>query len=495
MDVEAFIAKYWGKKGGAERAVYQMFLTEFAQLLGAPTPDTPESGTLGDYQFEGPVKSEAALGTKGTGRIDLYKRGSFILEAKQSQLKPGETIPDDPAEEATEIIYDLFGNPIGHAPRSGKRAPKYDRLMADARIQAERYALALPDSHRAPPFLIVADIGRCFELYFDWSGTGRGYRFFPDQQNYRISLEQLRAPETRDLLRGLWLDPASVDPRLKAAEVTRDIAVRLSRVAAHLEEEQRKANPGKDDGVVSLGIEATSLFLMRVLFCMFAEDVELLPKGSFTAFLKASTEKSDQWWRSGLDDLWRKMNASDAHNRFWSYGDAIIRYFNGNLFAATSVYDLATEFRGELHVAATKDWRSVEPAIFGTLLEQVLTPTERAKLGAHYTPRPYVQRLVSAVISDVLDPQWQAVREAVRTGEGGVEMISAFHTHLATLRILDPACGTGNFLYVSMELLLQLESECVQLAAELGTVLEPRVHPNQFLGDRGRAWLAAGPFL
>ncbi len=477
VEIEDFIGKYWGKPGGAERATYQMFLTELAQLLGAPTPDPGAGGELGAYQFEGPVRSEAALGKKGTGRIDLYKRGCFILEAKQSQLKPGESLPVEPPEDALEPVYDLFGNITGHQAPSGKRKPRYDRLMAEARIQAERYSLALPTGHKPPPFLIVADIGRTFEFYFDWTGDGRGYGFFPDQQSYRVSLEQLRDEGMRDLLRGIWLDPASVDPRLKAVEVTGDIARRLSRVAASLEEAQRQLNPGKAEFEVSLGIEATSLFLMRVLFCMFAEDVELLPKGSFTSFLDDSRRKSDLWWRRGLEDLWQAMNRADVHNRFWVHGDALVRYFNGNLFSAARVYDLPQEFRGELYEAARHEWKNVEPAIFGTLLEQVLTASERAKLGAHYTPRPYVQRLVNATIGDVLRPEWNAVREAADIGA-----IRAFHTRLTALAILDPACGTGNFLYVAMELLQQLEGEAIQLAAELGETIAPAVHPNQFKG-------------
>ena len=113
----------------------------------------------------------------------------------------------------------MFGNIIGHAASKGKKIPRYDRLMADARVQAERYALALPDNHKTPPFLIVADIGRSFELYFDWAGNGRGYGFFPDQQNYRITLDQLHDEKIRDLLRAIWTNPASVDPRLKAAAI------------------------------------------------------------------------------------------------------------------------------------------------------------------------------------------------------------------------------------------------------------------------------------
>ena len=372
-DIEGFIGKYWGKPGGAERATYQMFLTELAQLLGAPTPDPGASGELGDYQFEGPVRSEAVFLSRSKKRMDLYKRDCFVLEAKQSQLKPGEVLPADPPDEVLEPVRDLFGAITGYSSAGGKRAPRYDRLMTDARIQAERYSLALPTGHKPPPFLIVADIGRAFEFYFDWTGDGRGYGFFPDQQNYRVSLEQLRDEAVRALLVGIWLDPASVDPRKKAVAVTRDIAARLSRVAEQLEQDERAIVRERANFEVALGIEKTSLFLMRVLFCMFAEDVELLPKASITQFLDEARSKSGQWWRSGLHDLWAKMNQADEHNRFWPYGDAIVRHFNSNLFSSATVYDLPPEFKGELFEAARRDWRSVEPAIFGTLLEHNLS--------------------------------------------------------------------------------------------------------------------------
>ena len=487
MVIGDFVDRWFGREGGAERANYALFLTEFCQTLGLPPPD-PSGKGLGSYEFEAPVKSQAALGTKGTGRIDLYKKDCFILEAKQSQVRPGEAIPADAPEKALETVTDLFGTIIGHTASATKKAPRYDRLMADARVQAERYALALPDNHKTPPFLIVADIGRSFELYFDWAGNGRGYSFFPDQQNYRITLDQLHDEKIRDLLRAIWTDPASVDPRLKAAEVTRDIAKQLSLVAGHLEENQRQLNPGKDEDAVAFGIESTSLFLMRILFCMFAEDVELLPKGSFTAFLDEAREKSEVWWRRGLSDLWRQMSTAALPERFWSFGDAQIRYFNGNLFSSSQVYDLDKPFKGTLFTAAKQDWRSVEPAIFGTLLEQVLTKAQRAQLGAHYTPRPYVQRLVSATFGDVLNEEWEvaetAARKAADAGKASkaIKCVAAFHARLCALRILDPACGTGNFLYVSMEELLRLEGKALALSESLGHAIVPAVHPNQFLG-------------
>jgi len=531
MTIADLIARWGGTEGGAERANYQMFLSELAQALGLTAPH-PKGAGLGDYEFEAPVRSEAALGRKGTGRIDLYKRDCFILEAKQSQLKPGETAPAEPAEPPPATLYDLFGHAIGTAAPA-RPVPRYDRLMADARLQAERYALALPGDRKAPPFLIVADIGRAFEVYFDWTGNGRGYAPFPDEREYRIALADLASDRllpgldvtAADLLRAIWTDPARVDPRLKAAEVTRDIAKRLSRVAAQLEKDERARHPGRVE--IALGIEATSLFLMRMLFCMFAEDVGLLEKDSFKNFLEEAQRKSKAFWHRGLDDLWSRMNDPVEANRYWSFGDAWVRYFNGNLFSATQIYDLPDEFKGELLVAAGKDWRKVEPAIFGTLLEQVLTAADRAKLGAHYTPRAYVERLVEATMLDVLRPEWDAVRARARavldqspptSGEGlgvgpvslseraladrphpsaaarllpspegeglkgAITLVTAFHARLGELRVLDPACGTGNFLYVAMEQLLRLEGEVRQFAAGLGAELAPAVHPNQFLG-------------
>ncbi len=494
MTLADLLTKWLDREGGAERANYQMFLTELTQALSLPTPD-PKGAGLGDYQFEAPVRDQAVLGTKGTGRIDLYKRDCFVLEAKQSQVKPGETLPIEPAAPPPEPVFDLFGNPIGFAePQAGTLRPRYDRLMADARLQAERYARALPAEHRAPPFLIVADIGRSFELYFDWAGNGRGYGPFPDERHYRIALADLSDAtpiaglklSAADVLRAVWTDPASIDPRLRAAEVTRDIAELLSKVAARLETEERQRNPGAVE--IALGIEQTSLFLMRVLFCMFAEDVELLPKDSFKRFLETTLDRSDQYWRSGLSELWSRMNDRQEVNRYWAHGDAIVRYFNGNLFSAARVYDLPKDDRFKLLAAARMDWRAVEPAIFGTLLEQVLTAKDRAKLGAHYTPRAYVERLVQATIMDVLGDEWTGVLERARTladtGDraGAIDLACAFHARLVAVRVLDPACGTGNFLYVAMEQLLRLESEVRQFVVALDGTLDPQVHPNQFLG-------------
>jgi hypothetical protein len=207
MTLDDLLARWLDKEGGAERANYQMFLTEFAQALACPRRAQGRGARRLSVRGPGEVGSGARQ--EGHRRIDLYKRNCFVLEAKQSQLRPGEAPPLDPPAPPPVPVLDLFGVPIGFEAPSGKPAPRYDRLMADARLQAERYALALPDDHRSPPFLIVADIGRSFELYFDWSGNGRGYAAFPDERSYRIGLAELRDPEIADRFRGIWNDPAA----------------------------------------------------------------------------------------------------------------------------------------------------------------------------------------------------------------------------------------------------------------------------------------------
>ncbi|WP_295530331.1 type IIL restriction-modification enzyme MmeI [Novosphingobium sp. Chol11] len=387
MEVAAFIAKWLGVKGGAERANYAQFINDLCGALDLPVPEPAESGVLGSYQFEGPVPGGGAGGN--TGAIDLYKRGCFILEAKQSRL------PE--ANRSQAQLFDIAET----APASPSGA-RYDKFMRDALAQAKRYAVNLPGNHPWPPFLIVCDVGRSFELYFDWSGSGRGYGHFPDQHSYRFELHRFAEAEVQALFRAVWTKPDSIDPRARSADVSRSVARRLADVSKWLEETQRIRTTQASDSERSLAIEETALFLMRIVFCMFAEDVGLLPPKSFTAFLEKAVE-NEAAFQPELRQLWSVMGRAGGE-RYASAIGGDVRYFNGGLFATAQTYNLSNSDRGELLEAAKADWTKVEPAIFGTLLEQALTSSERAKLGAHYTPRPYVERLVQATIMDVSIP-------------------------------------------------------------------------------------------
>ncbi|PKP67449.1 MAG: hypothetical protein CVT83_08460, partial [Alphaproteobacteria bacterium HGW-Alphaproteobacteria-5] len=334
----------------------------------------------------------------------------------------------------------------------------------------------LPKEHGWPPFLVVVDVGHCIELYADFVRQGKNYAQFPDRRGYRIMLEDLRDEAVRERLRLVWSDPMSLDPARKSALVTRDIAERLARVARTVE--KRGHAPGK-----------VAEFLMRCLFTMFAEDVELLPAGAFTKLLDGMKDTPDKF-KFALEDLWKAMNTGG----FAGVIQEVVKRFNGGLFAHPEAIALEPDEIHELWVAARQDWRDVEPAIFGTLLERALDTRERHKLGAHYTPRAYVERLVVPTIIEPLTADWKIAQaeaeQLMREGKPAEarKSVKAFHEALCHTRVLDPACGTGNFLYVSMELMKRLEGEVLEYLADLGEeqyLLELSGHtvdPHQFLG-------------
>ncbi len=463
MDIDTFIARWSEARGGAERANYQMFLTELCEALDLPRPDPASDDTAGnDYVFERGVKRRESEGMASTLRIDLYKRGCFILEAKQSRqahradqptlFKPDETASTAAAE------------------------GKWDVLMRNARKQAEDYVFRLPPDHAAPPFIIVCDVGYVFEVYADFSGSGRAYSHFPDRKGFRIRLEDLRRPDVQDRLRAVWTAPQSLDPTREAARVTREIAERLAAVSRRLE----RNHPA----------EEVAHFLMRCIFTMFAEDVDLLPRGKFTELLTDCLDSPDSF-APLLLELWKKMDAPRHDDRFYSLFKTHLRHFNGGLFHDPRSFPMTKEEIGELLAASRHDWRYVEPAIFGTLVEQALDKDERRKLGAHYTPRSYVERLVEVTVMEPLRADWNAAQlkagDAKERGDlkEAVAAVRAFHHALCTTRVLDPACGTGNFLYVSLELMKRLEGEVLEALAELGeteTIGLETVDPHQFLG-------------
>lgn len=468
--VDAFIER-WSKSGGSEIANSQPFFDAFCDLIGVPQPDpTHEQVALNDYVFERQVTRLHEDGSQSTRKIDLYKRGCFVLEAKQGSTGTGN-------RKASAAQVDMFGADAGKVQTGMARrgTDGWITAMQRARGQAERYAKDLPREHGWPPFLIVADIGYCFELYADFSGQGKAYEQFPDRRGFRILLEDLRKPEIRERLKAVWTDPHAIDPAKKTAEVTKDIAARLAIVARELEK--------KHDA------EQVALFLMRCLFTMFAEDVSLLPKESFTHLL-ADLKNQPAKAHIALEALWKEMNTG-ADLSGWLREP--IRRFNGGLFKDARALPLSPEMLSELYIAAKQDWTQVEPAIFGTLLEQALDKRERHRLGAHYTPRAYVDRLITPSLMEPLREDWAAVRAEVQgfldadRKEKALERLRAFHETLCTVTVLDPACGTGNFLYVAMERMKRLEGEVVDMIVELGgrARAEYRDHsidPHQFLG-------------
>jgi hypothetical protein len=497
--IDSFISR-WAASGAAERANYQMFLAELCDLLGVPRPDpTSPDPEKNLYVFDRAITRIAPDGTSVTNYIDFYKSSHFVLETKQG-------VGDLELPSATKS---------GHG-RRGSAA--FDKALERAYHQGRDYITHLPTGHTRPPFLIVCDVGHSIDLYAEFTCTGGRYERFPDPKNHRILLTDLHRPEVLERLRLVFTDPHTLDPSKRAAEVTRDIATRLAKLAKSLEA----------DGHAPQSIAG---FLQRCLFTMFAEDIGLLPEGGFQQLLDR-VKSTPQGFPVLISSLWREMATGTDYSTLLFQK---IAHFSGGLFEDTSALPLSASQIAMLADASATDWSSVEPSIFGTLLTRALDPRERHKLGAEYTPRSYVERLIRPTIIDPLREEWESTRlaaanlhreaeaaldaaetredeakkllaagdseaakssgaaaqklraEAKKHDTEALRLVTAFHHRLCALHILDPACGTANFLYVTLEHLKRLEAEVLELSTALGgdatfEMKEYRVRPEQFLG-------------
>jgi hypothetical protein len=476
-EINAFVSR-WERFAGAEMQHSQSFLNDLCVLLRVPRP---HDGDLGyddrAYAFERGVPGAADTGG-GPARIDLYRRGHFILESKQgSWPAPGRVVDEATLPQLPDLEPTGGGRKkkVGHGARGTNG---WYAAMDAARLQARSYAGKLEDGEPHVPFLIVVDVGYCIDLYANFSPHNRHWLPFPHAGRERIFLRDLHDADVLERLRNVWLAPQSLDPSVRRIAVTRELAVSLSRVATELE---------------AAGHDATQVaeFLMRCLFAMFAEDVGLLPEDGFLKLLKDARSVKVRLRPALLESAFTELDRGG-----WSanFKEEILK-FNGKLFADSRAFPLTDAQLDLLIEAARMDWSQVEPAIFGTLLERALDPRERHKLGAHYTPRSYVERLVSHTLLDPLRAEWETVREsAIVAAESGKPkeagtLLRGFHQRLCKLRILDPACGSGNFLYVALEMLKTLEAEVLQQLVELAgqtqeglALAEVRVNPSQFLG-------------
>ncbi len=460
MHIDTFLTR-WRNAGGSERANYQLFIADLCELLEVDKPQPANEDTRDNpYVFERRVVFHHGDGSTSNGFIDCYKRGTFIGEAKKI--------------------------------RAGAETRKFDDALLRARGQAENYARHLPADEGRPPFLVVLDVGHVIELYAEFTCTGGSYTPFPDPRSHRIKLDDLAKPEIRARLKAVWTDPHSLDPARRTARATRQIAIRLARVAQSLEGQYAP--------------ERVAAFLSRCLFSMFAEDVGLLPKidndGAFTGLLKSFLLSSPPGRGAGgeggavqqfvplVAELWTAMD----EGRFSVAIRANLPRFNGKLFKNPEVLPVDRKQIELLLEAAKADWAEVEPAIFGTLLESALNPLERHDLGAHYTPRAYVDRLVLPTVIEPLRTAWHDTQAAalLLANEGklkdAADIVRAWHHKLCTTRVLDPACGSGNFLYVTLEHMKRLEGEVLDTLAQLGDTQQRleveglTVDPHQFLG-------------
>ncbi|MGM0574341.1 MAG: class I SAM-dependent DNA methyltransferase [Myxococcota bacterium] len=446
----------WFGKVGNEQQLSQSFLNGLCEALGTPKPT---DGTLpeADYQFERPV---VVPGVEW-GRIDLYKKGHFVLEAKCGRTR------EEP----------------GRAPIRGTK--RYRRYIENAFLdQARIYTARLDEG--PPPLVIVVDVGWRFWI---WRHDGAGYGGFHSPRRIEIPLDRVADEDYARILLACFEDPRSLDPSKEQERVTREAAKHLADLASALD---ARYDPDR-----------VARFLMRCLFCMFAEDADLLAPNTFTALLQKAL-RAPEAFAPEVSGFFRIMDQGG------SYDFEIIRRFNGALFHDAEALPLGAEEIRKLADAAALRWDLVEPSIFGTLLERALDPRERKRLGAHYTPRAYVERLVRATVEDPLRREWDVVQarvdeilseedvaDGLRTQRAG-RMLSDFIDRLARMRVLDPACGTGNFLYVSYAIVKGLEHEAREAlralgaGAQEGLALEGgrTVVPSHFMGLESKPWAA-----
>ena len=428
LTVAEFVAR-WKASSLTERSAAQSHFLDLCDMLGQEHPATADQ-TGETYTFEkGASKVEG-----GEGFADVWKRGSFGWEYK------------------------------------GKR-----KNLSDAYSQLLQYREDLEN----PPLLVVCDMER-FEVHTNFTGTPKDvYRFRLDDLLTNAPTADCKLPPL-EVLRTLFTDPGRFKPQRTAEQVTEEAASQFAKLSESLR--ARGHDP-----------ERAAHFLMRLLFCLFAEDIGLLPKELFKRLVESTRMRPGEFQKR-LQELFGAMATGGA------FGVEDIAYFNGGLFSDKTVLDLSTEDLSILHKAATLDWASVEPAIFGTLFERSLDPSKRSQIGAHYTSRDDILLVVEPTLMAPLRKRWTEVQTrgqeiiakrdaakaaAVRTKQERAlrELLLGFADELSQVRVLDPACGSGNFLYVALKLLLDLEKEVSVFAFANGlSGILPRTSPSQLLG-------------
>ncbi|MFN7711303.1 MAG: DNA methyltransferase [Curvibacter sp.] len=309
------------------------------------------------------------------------------------------------------------------------------------------YSLALSN----PPLLVVSD-RLTIRIHTQFTGH--------PSQTHEVRLEELDQPDKLALLRRIWTAPESFKPKVTNRDITEAAAKSFATLAEQLRQRGHDA-------------EQVAHFLTQCLFCFFAEDVSLLPGRMFERLVNNRHITADKL-TTGLADLFKVMRDGGL------YGPDDIPWFNGGLFRKISVPKLEILDVTELRNAAGLNWSAIDVSIFGTLFERGLDPAKRSQLGAHYTDPATIMRLVDPVIRRPLLAQWdqtakdiQALmaKSARRNDKHHKAAQAKFITWLELLkdyRVLDPACGSGNFLFLGLKTLKDIEHHSHLQAAALG---------------------------
>jgi len=450
MTPQEFVRK-WRPVALTERQTAQEHFGDLCRLLGEPTPIEADPEGI-DYAFE----KGASRATGGRGWADVWKRGRFALEYKKRHANLGAALK-----------------------------------------QLLNYAGALAN----PPLLLTCDTDR-IEINTNWNDVVSTQTV--------IRLEELLDPEKVQILKNVFTDPDALKPVKKRADVTAEAAKSFAGLADRL---RRRGHPP----------EQVAHFVNQLLFCLFAQDSQLFEDRLFEKFLRQARRSS-----APAEDLLRGLFALMAKGGL--YGLDRVEWFNGSLFKDDVVLPLDKDDLKILEEAAAMNWSAIEPAIFGTLFERGLDPNKRSQLGAHYTDATMIGRIIDAVVTKPLLAEWAEVREqitqrlapapepaepapqkrrkasapslfgslptatpaeprqrvrprAVTTEAEAKEARDAFLDRLRKFRVLDPACGSGNFLYVALMALKDVELQVIIEGEELGIArVFPMIGPESVLG-------------
>ena len=429
----------WGASQLKERSAYQQHFLDLCAMLDHPGPAEVDRGG-NDFTFEKTIikmeGSEETLFGKGIhgrkGFVDVWKRGCFGWEYKS---------------------------------KGGDLRKAVDQLR--------EYGPGLEN----PPLLVVCDFDR-YEVHTNFNNAVR--------QVLRFSNDELAKPDNLRILRAVFSDPEALRPKQTPAQLTEEVADDFGRLA---------------DGLRREGVEPHKVahFLMRLVFCFFAERIGLLPENLFTNLIRRAYLERKKPGARGRDLFLR--NLRELFRAMQKGGPAFgcnIDFFNGGLFDDTLAFDIPGNDLANLERCCGKDWSSISPSIFSTLFERFLDQSKRSQTGAHYTSEGDIKVLVEPVLMQPLRREWRQVKEralkqkARRDRLRGKERAKAekaltktlmdFMQKLSETRVLDPACGSGNFLYVSLALLKDLEREVYTLGAQCGYDLQRKVGPGQLYG-------------
>lgn len=419
MTPQEFIAK-WHAVELKERSASQAHFIDLCHLLGVKDPISEDP--KGDFfAFE----KGASKTSGGEGWADVWRKNCFAWEYK------------------------------------GK-AKDLDKAFS----QLQQYAIALEN----PPLLIVSDMDR-IRIHTNWTNTV--------QKVYTLSLDDLLDAAKRDLLRSCFTDPEKLKPSKTRQLLTEEAAERFATLAQRL---RGRGHPP----------EEVAHFVNRLIFCMFAEDVGLLPDKLFEQMLDASLVDPSEFALNSqtLFEAMRKGGRIDFKK---------IEWFNGGLFDTDATLPLEKADILDLIEASKLDWSDIDPSILGTLFERGLDPEKRSQLGAHYTDRDKIMMIVRPVIVEPLLTEWAGVKAQIEAelakaaaAKGAAKTKAtneanrlrvAFMERLVGFRVLDPACGSGNFLYLSLLELKNLEHRVNLECEALGLPREfPRIGPEAVLG-------------